>query len=472
MQPPEPRDPDPSDVRTGAVGGAVPPVRSGRRWDVAVAVGCAVFVAVVGVAGTAIDRAEGTLYVDRPPLYAEWLPHAGPGTPLAVAAAVAVIVFGPRAAARCPWRPLLWGAWGAAAAWTLSLALIDGWQRGIAGRLTQKHEYLLAVHRFDDIGAAVRSFTDHIVAFQPGQWPAHVAGHPPAAVLTFVGLDRIGLGGGAWAGMWCVLAGASAVPAVLVALRALGAERWARRAAPFLVLAPAAIWVGASADGYFAAVAAWGTALLAVAAAPARTPRLAAFAAGVLLGWALYLSYGLVLFGLLPLAVLACARTLRPLPYAALGVLAVAAAFTAAGFWWWEGYQLLVVRYYQGVGFDRPYAYWIWGNLANAAIAAGLASAAGLRRVMAAVPGTVRRLRRAPAGGPAVLVVLALAGLCAALLADLSGMSKAETERIWLPFVLWTLPAAALLPVRDHRAWLAVQAVAALLINHLLLTGW
>jgi hypothetical protein len=62
------------------------------------------------------------------------------------------------------------------------------------------------------------------------------------------------------------------------------------------------------------------------------------------------------------------------------------------------------------------------------------------------------------------------AALLALLAADLSGMSKAETERIWLPFALWLLPACAFLP--RPRVWLAAQAVLALLLNHLLLTGW
>jgi hypothetical protein len=62
------------------------------------------------------------------------------------------------------------------------------------------------------------------------------------------------------------------------------------------------------------------------------------------------------------------------------------------------------------------------------------------------------------------------AALLALLIADLSGMSKAETERIWLPFVLWLLPAGALLT--RPRAWLTAQALLALLLNHLLRTGW
>jgi hypothetical protein len=62
--------------------------------------------------------------------------------------------------------------------------------------------------------------------------------------------------------------------------------------------------------------------------------------------------------------------------------------------------------------------------------------------------------------------------LLAMLAADLSGMSKAETERIWLPFTLWLPATAALLPVPDRRTWLAAQATLALLANHLLLTYW
>src|SRR5690606_40276737 len=95
----------------------------------------------------------------------------------------------------------------------------------------------------------------------PDNWPAHVAGHPPGATLTFVLLDRIGLGGGAWAGLWCITVGATACAAVLVTVRALTDENLARRAAPFLALAPAAVWMGTSADAYFAAVAAWAVAL-------------------------------------------------------------------------------------------------------------------------------------------------------------------------------------------------------------------
>lgn len=261
---------------------------------------------------------------------------------------------------------------------------------------------------------------------------------------------------------------------MLVTLRALDAERAARAAAPFLVLTPAAVWVGASADAYFAAVGAWALALLTLSATrTVRAPYATALAAGLLLGWIVHLSYGLTLMAVPVAAILLLTRTARPLPLLALGFLAVAVTFILAGFRWWEAYDLLVERYYQGVGGERPYAYWVWGNLANVVIATGLASAAGMRRALAAAPDPLRRLRRGgPVTGDGAVVLLVAALLLAVAAADLSGMSKAETERIWLPFTLWLPATAALLPARDHRRWLLAQAAVGLAVNHLLLTFW
>ncbi|TXS00556.1 hypothetical protein EAO73_26790 [Streptomyces sp. col6] len=446
---------------------------SGHCWDLVAAGAGVVLVIAAALGGRAIDDYARTLYVHWPPLLASWYPHTGPGTVAAPVVAVAVIAYGPLLARRLRWRPLLLSTYAASLAWVFSLALIDGWGRGIAERLTTKHEYLRVIGRFDDIGAALRTFDEHILIGPPGNWPAHVAGHPPGATLTFVLLDRAGLGGGAWAGVWCILTGASALVAVLVTVRALAGEDIARRAATYLVLAPVAVWAGTSADGYFAAVAAWSVALLALAATrTVRAPAAAALGAGLLYGLVCYLSYGLALIALLLLAVLVLARTARPLPFVLLGALVVPAVFTAAGFNWWEAYHVLVERYHQGAGGFRPYGYWVWANLACTVIAVGPATVAGLRRTFAGAPGAVRGLRTGDARGQDRLVPLVLVALLLLLAADVSGMSKAETERIWQPFMLWLLPAAALLPDRGRRGWQAAQAVVALAVNHLLWTGW
>ena len=436
--------------------------------DLIAVLAAALFVLVAVLVGRHLQDTYRVLFVHWPPLFADWDPHVGPGTPAAVLVAAAVAAYGPGLAVRLPWRGLLGAAWGACLAWTWSLALVDGWQRGVAGRLTSPNEYLTVIGRFRDIPATLRDFTHHIVSGTPAPWPAHIAGHPPAATLTFVLLDRIGLRGGGWAGAWCITVGSTACAAVLVAVRALADERLARRAAPFLVLAPAAVWVGASADGYFAAVAAWAVALLALAV----TGRSVAWAAGagLLYGLTCYLSYGLTLFALIGAAVLVLGRRrvrARPAVLALLvaGAAVVPLVFTLAGFDWWQGYRLLVTRYYQGVGGTRPYGYWVWANLACTVVITGLATVAGLRRA-----GAVLVHRRTAPAGQTRLAFLAGAALLALLIADLSGMSKAETERIWLPFAMWLLPACAFLP--RPRAWLTAQALLALLLNHLLFTGW
>ena len=64
-----------------------------------------------------------------------------------------------------------------------------------------------------------------------------------------------------------------------------------------------------------------------------------------------------------------------------------------------------------------------------------------------------------------------LAAVAAVVVADLTGLSKAEVERIWLPFAVWlVVPCALLLP--RPRLWLSAQALLALGVNHLLLTVW
>lgn len=151
-----------------------------------------------------------------------------------------------------------------------------------------------------------------------------------------------------------------------------------------------------------------------------------------------------------------------------------------AGFDWWEAYHLLVERYHQGAGGFRPYGYWVWANLACTVLVVGPATVAGLRRVAAVLfrePVLVRergrppRIRDVSGSSPELrLALLVPAAFLALLVADLSGMSKAETERIWLPFAAWLPAAGTFLP--RPRPWLTAQAILALLLNHLLLTGW
>lgn len=400
------------------------------------------------------------------PVFGEWELHVGWGTGPAIALGVAAVLWGPALAQRVSWRALTLGAWATSCVWAFALAMIDGWQRGFAGRLTTRDEYLSQVAGVTDIPATLRTFASRIVDYQPHSWTTHVSGHPPGALLTFVWLDRIGLHGGAWAGLLCLLVGSSAAAAIVVALRALADEPTARRAAPFVAVAPTAVWVAVSADGYFAGVAAWGLALLAVAVhRAARFPALTAAGAGLLLGWGVFCNYGLGLMGLPAVAVLASAPSWRAarraLAPAVAAALVVAAAFAVAGFNWFDGYTLVQQRYWQGIAKYRPFAYWGWANLASVVCAIGLGGVAGLAR---AFDGAAVRRR---SGFHLVLLAMLAAIVCA----DLSMLSKAEVERIWLPFTVWLAAAPALLP-RAPRLWLSLNVAGAILVNTVVLTHW
>jgi hypothetical protein len=440
-----------------------PAARMSRaRADRLAAAGAAALFVVAAVTGGLLGLAGHPVHAGAAPLFAHWLPHAGPGTPLAVAVAVLVCRSGPWLAARLRWRTLLAVSYLTALAWTLSLALIDGWQRGVAGRLTTRPEYLTEVPGVTSVPAMLRGFTGRILDHQPDSWTTHVAGHPPGALLVFVGLDRLGLAGGAWAGLLCVAVGALTAVAVPATVRLTASERAGRAAAPFVALFPGAIWVGVSADGLFAGLTATGIALLAYGMARKSVP--AAVTGGLLLGASGYLSYGLVLiFVIVAAVVLAVPGGRRLAWWAAAGAAVVVAAFTAAGFDWLTGYHLVTRRYYQGLAAQRPYAYWVWADLAAVAVAAGPMGAVVLRRA-------TRALRRRTVLGGAWLLPLAAA--TAILAADVSGYSKAEVERIWLPFAVWLMAGAALVPGRPRRHWLIAQATVALIVNHVLLTVW
>lgn len=403
-------------------------------------------------------------FAQAAPVFGWWNAHVGWGSGPAVLLGSAVVLWGAPVFSRIPRRALPWTVWATSFVWAFALAMIDGWQRGIAGRLTARHEYLRQVPTITDIPEALRDFSSRILDFQPNSWMTHVSGHPPGALLTFVWLDRIGLSGGAWAGLWCLLIGSSAAAAIVVTIRVLSGDELARAAAPFVAVAPTAIWIAVSADGYFAGVAAWGIALLAMATRN-RRPVVTGAAAGLVLGWGIFLNYGLVLMALPAVAVLLTTdrRTaMKVLSAAVAAALAVVAAFALAGFWWFDGYTLVQQRYWQGIAVNRPFQYWVWANLASVVCAVGLGTVAGMSRVF-----DLSALRQRSG-----LHLVVLAALVAILCADLSMLSKAETERIWLPFTVWLAAAGALLPASSRRWWLALNVLGALALNHLILTNW
>ncbi|WP_349428087.1 hypothetical protein [Microbacterium sp. LWS13-1.2] len=404
-----------------------------------------------------------------PPLHSILVLRIGPGTPAAMLLAVLAVVYAPRAM-HWSWRRLLAVVYAYGVAWMLSLATVYGLD-GVGAILDRTSEYLGTARQVTDLGQTLRIYIEHIPLDSADNWPVHIAGHPPGALLFFVALVALGLGSALAAGaVITVIAGSTAV-AVMATARRLGAETYARRAAPFLTVGPAAIWMSVSADAMFAAVAAWATLLLAVAATSRRfvAQALVGLVAGLLYGYCVMLSYGLPLLGVLAVTVLLLARAWRPLPFAIAGAVLVIGAFALAGFAWWEALPVLQQRYWDGIASDRPGAYWTWANLAAVAISAGPWVGAGLGVALVdwAAHGTdddARARRR--------IALLATAGLGMCIAATLSQMSRAEVERIWLPFVPWMLLATALLPERWRRTGLIVQASFAIVVQTLFYTRW
>lgn len=453
-----------------------------RRWSLRAELIALGIAATVVLAAFVSEPLWGDVHARFPPLSALLHPSFGPGLPLAAAVAALTVTYGPRLALVLSWRRLLWLTWLTGLLWGLGLALVRGWSGGIVAPLTNPAEYLADIDRSANMGPLLSNFAENIVYSAPDHWTTQVAGHPPLSFLFYLGLDAIGLGGAAWGGVVTTAIGSTGIVAVLVTLRALGDTRTARRAAPFLALTPAVIWLVVSADGIFMALSAWSIALGALSLATAkRNPetRLGwgkaahrgrprgiglALGAGIGLGATLFMSYGLVLLLPVALAVLVLRRSWWPLAPAAIGAAAVVVAFAVAGFWWFEGQSAVVTRYYEGIGALRPYSYWIWANAAVLAIAVGPA-------VVAGIGASIHRVRRVGHGVPPSywLATAALAGMLAA---TLSGLSKSEVERIWLPFLVWLIPLAAATSPDRQRGWLLAQVAGAGTVAVLMDTSW
>jgi hypothetical protein len=347
--------------------------------------------------------------------------------------------------------PAIGGAAVLAAVWTVALSLSEG-TAGLTRAIGSGYDYLVGVPLVGD----PRRFLADYLDLSP-RLPLHGRAHPPGMILTLWGLDRAGLGGTVPNALLAVAGFGAAVAAALVCLREVAGAAAARAAAPFVALPPAAVFATSN-DAWFAGVAAWSAALLVLASG--RRDRRGdglALGAGVLAGVGAYLTYPVALFLLPGPAVVVLRRRVRPLLVAALGLAAVVAAVSLLGFSWWDGLAETRRQYADSVARFRPYWYFVLADLAILAVAVGPAAVAGLVRL---------RDRRAW-----WLVGAALVGV---LVADVSGLSKAEVERIWLPFVPWLALACCALPTTGWRrtGWLASQVTVATALQLVLRSPW
>lgn len=394
------------------------------------------------------------LYLGAAPFAGAWDIRVGATALLPVMAGAAAVLLLPMAADRLPWRWLLAAAVAAAAVWTVMLALVDG-TSALAAPLTTRFEYLVDIPVVHRLGVAefLQSFTDRI-----DDYAVHTRGHPPGFVILAALVDGLVFGGPGTVAALCIASGVSSVAAAAITLRAIATEDVARRALPFLAVAPAAIWVATSADALYLGVATWGVALLALSARRSGAPSvLLAASGGVVLGLGLHLSYGVGPLGVLAVLVLMANRDGWRVRFlaATAGVVVVLVAFSAYGFFWPAGFAATREQWALGVGPRRPQWYFLAANLAVFATAIGPAAIAGLTRLR----------------GHGVRLLVA-GGAIAVAIADLSGISRGEVERIWLPFTPWLLMATAGLAGERRRQWLAAQVVSAVVLQLTLRSTW
>ena len=149
-----------------------------------------------------------------PPLHADWDPRVGWGTLPALVLGVLAWRYAVDLAARLSWGRLLGAAYAGGLAWMLALALVDG-IGGVGDVLDHPYEYLSTARATTDLPATLAEYVSRIPVDSPGQWPVHIAGHPPGALTFFVLLVRLGLGSGLAAGLVVTLLAASTALAVL-----------------------------------------------------------------------------------------------------------------------------------------------------------------------------------------------------------------------------------------------------------------
>jgi hypothetical protein len=340
-----------------------------------------------------------------------------------------------------------------AAVFAWALAASDGWT-AVIKPVVDPTEYWDGARRAPPWPTYLRTYLARQASYS-----VHVRGHPPGFSVLLIAMRRVGLAS-PWAAAAVSYIGiAMAVVAVAYCVHRLAGRAAMIRSLPFLALAPYAVWQGTSADAFFAGFAACGIALLVVAmtSPQRRVRRGAALGGGVVLGAMCFLTFGAPTLVPLVLALTLLGRKVRWIPITLVGVAVVVGAFAAMHFWWLDGLTATRRFYKIGTAQYRPGSYFVWANLAVLAIALGPAVLAGLTRL--------NRSR---------LAVIAIGGLLCVFAADVSGLSKGETERIWLLYMPWIAVAAGLLGGSTQRTrwWLGAQAATAVLLQAALISKW
>ena len=397
------------------------------------------------------------MQLPAPPLTAFWERRLNSSFILMASAAALGAWLLPIVAVRLRWHVALGVAFVSTFVFSCVFAINDGWF-GFTDPVVERVAYRNAIDKVQSPGQFLNDFIDLVSKRDVG---IHVQGHPPGMVLVTWALDKIGLGNGRVLTFIVVLGGAAAVVGVLVALRCLIDERIARQALPFVALSPACLWIASAPDAFFAGVVAWTIACVSFAVtSTSRRSLMWSGIAGVLYFCCLMLSYGYALVALPILVICIWKRRWQPLLVVAATSSALILLLLTQGFWWFEGLATTKFIYYDTVASQRPYKYFLFANIAALSISFG---------PMTLVAFTWLRDRG--------LWVVVASFVAVVGIANLSGLSKAEVERIWLPFTLFLLAGGAAFwtgrrPLRTVQIALAIQLSFAVWMQTYLRTFW
>jgi hypothetical protein len=425
----------------------------GRRLLLGVAVVAAAWTAV----GMLVERSGRVLGTATPPFVMGWAPRADVLWALVAAAALGGLVAGGPALLRLPRNAYIIAVTAAALGCALAVNAArtgtQGWDAifdtGPRGSFEAKNEYLPGLPA---LSYGSRFFLDRFAELAPAV-PVNVAGHPPG-LLLFAHLTTLTTP--ARLAALCIGAAAACAPLTYALGRGLGQdERTARTAGLLASAAPGLLLFGTtSADAVYAALGVTAAALL------VRRSWRARGAGAVVLALAAFCSWALLAAGAFA-ALVAWQRegwrTAARLAVVSAIPFLVLNAWLAAAY----GYDPIgTLRatenvYRNSLAQIRPYWFWVLGSPIAWAVCAGLPLTGGW---LAAV-------RRRDPGALALVAVVAIASVLA--------FTKAETERIWLPFIpLACAAAATAIPPRRLRLVLLALAGQALLTQLLFETVW
>jgi hypothetical protein len=413
---------------------------------------------VVVVVGLSIKRSGGQLGVPLPPFVMRWEPLAD--KPLAVLAAVVLgagVLVAPVLMDGVRSRLLF-----AAALFLLALALglalnaartgATGWWKVFAtgrhGSVEGSFEYLIAL---PVLSRGIGYYLAHFSALLT-YTTTHVKGNPPGPLIA---LRLLGISSPQAFAALCVGVGALSAPLAYDLGRTLGDERRGRIAGLLTALSPAMLLFGVtSADYAFATLGLVGACLL------VRSGWRALLAGSIAAAFASFFSW--LLLGIPAWAAVVTLRRrgmtrAAALCFSVLGALALLNGFLFAVY----GYDPFAALgatasfYSHGIATIRPYSFWLFGSPAAWAMMLGLPLAWLL-------------LRSLSLGDAAAIATCLLV-----LLASVTGLTKAETERVWLPFVpLACVAAAGALSTTRLRVVLAALAAQALVVELMFFTVW